>query len=667
MDTVVVTGTHDGLRLDESASNGALGNRQVLDTPFSVTVIDSDEISRRQATSVAQIFINDPSVFSSSIAGMTNWWGPQIRGLGVRNFYVDGVPLEMSWGGEVPLEMVESVEALKGLTGFMYGFGAPGGLLKYETKKPTDSPIAATELGYRNDSAFFGSVDVGGRLKGGEGLGYRVNLGGEYGDAYTTAGQNRYLAAVAVDHGIGENLKWYANFTYEDSKLEHEPLYFYWDGYEGGRLPTPNYDYEEVTVKNSWYKTNTRIATTGLQWRINDAWNADFSAGYSRKEHLSNKMFGTMLNEAGDYTGSAYNFTGLLHEKHAQAIVQGQLNTGSVRHELVFGASYLQDTGQWSNEWYWSDDFEGNLYEQQTFVVTRDIDFSLSPIKDESRQAALFASDTLYFGERWQAILGARFTDYTLKDTDQDPTEDSGYDTDALTPTIALIYKPAEHSTVYGSYVEALEAGRRVGEEYANVGDVLDATISKQYEVGFKYENGKLGFTTAAFRVERAGEIDKLVDERRYLTQDGLTLYEGLEAIGSYNVTDALRVGLGATWLDAHIEDVSPENVDLEGKIPAGAAEWQILANAEYDVTAVAGLSVHGTVRYFGDAYYEDLNLVNIPSRTLANVGFQYATAMFGEDVVITCNINNVFNKKYWELDTLGESINGSLSMRINW
>ena len=667
MDTVVVTGSRDGLGLDEAASNGALGHRQVLDTPFSVTVIDSEDIARRQATSVAQIFINDPSVSSSSTSGTTNWWGPQMRGLGVRNFYVDGVPLEMSWGGEVPLEMVESVEALKGLTGFMYGFGAPGGLLEYETKKPTDTAMAATELGYRNDSAFYGNVDLGGRLKDGEGFGYRVNLGGEIGDAYTGAGLDRGLASVAVDHGIGERLTWYANFTYEDGKIEHEPLYFYWDSYVGDRLPTPNYDYEEVSVRNSWYKTDTRIGTTGLEWRIDDAWNANLSLGYSRKEHLSNKMFGDLLNEAGDYTGYAYNFAGLLEETIAQVIVQGQANTGSVRHELVFGASFQKSTGQWSNEWYWENDFDGNLYEQQTFLATRDIDFSLAPLADDARQAALFASDTLYFGDRWQAILGARFTDYTLKDLDYDPEQESGYETDAVTPTVALLYKPAEHSTIYGSYVEGLETGQRVGENYANVGEILDATISKQYEVGVKYENTKLGFTAAAFRVDRAAEIARESDGLRYLTQDGLTLYEGIEAIGNYRVTDALRLGLGATWLDAHIEDVSPENEDLRGNTPAGAAEWQIVGNVDYVVTAVPGLSVQGSVRYFDDAFYEDINRVVIPHRTLANVGFQYATALFDQQVVITANIKNIFNEKYWELNTLGESINGSLSMRINW
>ncbi len=81
----------------------------------------------------------------------------------------------------------------------------------------------------------------------------------------------------------------------------------------------------------------------------------------------------------------------------------------------------------------------------------------------------------------------------------------------------------------------------------------------------------------------------------------------------------------------------------------------------------MTGLSVHGTVRYFDDAFYEDINRVVIPHRTLANVGFQYAPALFGQPVVVTGNINNLLNEKYWELNTLGEGINGSLSMRINW
>ncbi|MFT3897985.1 MAG: TonB-dependent siderophore receptor [Thermomonas sp.] len=673
LDTVVVTGKRDAaLGLDDAASNGALGTKRLLDTPFSVTVVGADDIAKRKATTLGQVFINDPSVSAAEPPASTSWWGTQIRGLGVYNHYVDGIPVLMQWGGEFPLEPVESVQALKGLGGFMYGFGSPGGIISYTTKKPTDERLLAATIGYRNDSAFSAHVDAGGRLGGPDSLGYRANVAGEHGDAYNGAGIDRTLLSLAVDHAIGSNLTWFAEAFHEDSRLEHEPMYFYWDIYEGDRLPEPTYDYRDVEVRNSYYRSQTEFGTTGLKWRINDDWRAELTLGHSRKRHYSNKMFGDLLNEAGDYDGYVYNFAGDLRNTVVQALAQGQWRTGAIRHELVLGASQQREYERWSNDWYWSNDFSGNLYQRQDYLATHVPDFSLGPISWDERQRAFFASDTLHFGERWQAILGLRRTDYEQKDVDGDPTFDSAYRTRATTPTLALVYKPVDAVSIYGSYVESLEAAGRVPEDavppYANAGEKLDATISKQYEVGAKFEGGTFGFTAAAFRVERAAQIDQLRDDGlRYLTQDGLTLYRGIEAIGSVGVTDDLRLGLGAVWLDAGLEDLSPENEALRGNRPAGSSRWQAVANVDYQLRAIAGLSLHGNVRYSGDAYYNDINTVLIPGHTIASAGFQYRTMLGRHPATLTGNVNNLFNRKYWNLDTLGEGINGSLDLRVDF
>ncbi len=665
--TVVVTGKKVEKGQNETTANSALGEKSLLDTPFSVTVIDEADLSKRQAASVAQIFVNDPSVFSSSPSGTTDWWGAQIRGLGVRNYYVDGNPMLLYWGGEFPLEAVETVEALKGLAGFMYGFGSPGGVISYTLKKPTEAPLLSTEVGYRNDSLFDLHLDAGGRLGEDRKLGYRINLAAEKGDAYNGASVNRILASVALDYRITPDLTWYGSAIYEGSKLEHEPMLFYWDSYTGDALPTPTDNYDNVEIANSWYKTKTLISSTGLKWQINDAWNGNLVVGYTEKDHYSNKMFAYMLNEAGDYEGAAYNFSGRLKNYTTQVTLQGDVYTGTIEHDLVVGASYQKTTDQWGNEWYWSNDFNGNIYQKQPFAVTRTPDYSFAPVSANEQQAAAFASDTIHFNDKWQAIIGTRYTYYDLEDLDNDPTTNSGYSTDALTPTIALIYKPLNTVSIYGSYVESMEAGTRVGETYANFGEILDATISKQYEIGMKVQQKGYSFTTAAFRVERAAQLDQFRDGLRYLTQDGMTLYQGVEAIGSYAVSDNLRVGLGATYLDPRIEDVSADNIAVAGNIPSGAAKWQVAANADYDIPSVKGLSLHGSVRYYGDAYYDDLNAILIPHRTLANIGFQYQTEMYGHGVTFTGNINNVFNKKYWELNGFGEARNGALSVKVNW
>ena len=659
------------LNLDQNSTTGALGAKRLLDTPFSVTVVNQDEIAKRQATTLGQIFINDPSVYAAEPSASTNWWGTQIRGIGVKNHYVDGVPMLMEWGGQFPLEAVESVQALKGLGGFMYGFGSPGGIISYQTKRPTSDLLLATKVGYRNDSAFSGALDVGGRLNGPDSLGYRFNAAVENGDAYNGSGIDRKMASLAVDQPIGDNLTWHAEVIHEDSTLKHEPVYFYWDSYQGDRLPAPTYQYENFRVGNSFYKSKTLHATTGLKWRISDAWSADLTLGSSRREHYSHKMFGNLLNEAGDYTGYVFDFGAVLRSSVAQLVVSGSATTGPIEHDLVFGFSQQRTSDQWSKESYYSNDFDGNLYRRQSFLSGRTPNYSLEPVSADLRQKAFFASDTLHFGEHWQAILGARQVDYEQRDRDENPDVDSRYVTSVVTPTVALIYKPADEVSLYGSYVESLEPGSRVGADasppYANAGEILDPTLSKQYEIGAKYQTGRIGFTAAAFRVERAAQIDQLRGDLRYLTQDGMTLYKGFEITSSVGITDNLDVGLGGIWLDASLEDLSPDNAALKGNRPAGSSRRQLLANFEYRPAAVNGLSLHGNVRYSGDAYYEDQNRIFIPGHTVAGLGFQYELTLAGRAAVVTGNINNLFNRKYWGLNTMGEEINGSLSLRINW
>jgi iron complex outermembrane receptor protein len=128
-----------------------------------------------------------------------------------------------------------------------------------------------------------------------------------------------------------------------------------------------------------------------------------------------------------------------------------------------------------------------------------------------------------------------------------------------------------------------------------------------------------------------------------------------------------LDIGLGGLWMDPTLEELSPESADLQGNRPAGASRKQFVANFEYRPAALNGFSLHGNVRYSGDQYYEDANRVLIPGRTVADLGFQYRTTIAGRSATLPGNVNNLFNRKYWNLDMLGEARNGSLDLRIDW
>jgi len=94
LDTVIVNARRIGTSLEEIAGGGALGSRKLLDTSFSIAVVDEEEISRRQVNSVAQIFINDPSIVSACYFINRGWNSREDHFVGhvVKPIGVDAIP-----------------------------------------------------------------------------------------------------------------------------------------------------------------------------------------------------------------------------------------------------------------------------------------------------------------------------------------------------------------------------------------------------------------------------------------------------------------------------------------------------------------------------------------------------------------------------------------------
>jgi iron complex outermembrane recepter protein len=649
--------------LIQEHTTGALGNRSVLDTPFSITQVDSEEIIERGAKSIGQIFVNDASVYAPTPSSQTDWWGTQIRGLPVRNFYIDDVPMLLYWGGDFPAEAADNITALKGLTGFMYGFGEPGGAISYQLKKPTDEPETFLNLGYRNPGLLSAHVDSSHNF--GDEFGLRANVLSEQGTAYNQSETDRNLITLALDKNFGESVNWLTHVVYEKKRIEGEPIQFYLSDYDvvgSGNLPKVNYDYDDFNIDNSYYDTETFFASSNLEWQLADAWSVGYKSGFSRKSHQSNKSFADLLNQAGDYRGYAYNFAGKLDNFFNQLMLQGMVATGDIVHELVIGTGLQTSKERWGTEWYWENDFNGNIHQEQTFRISRTPDFSLeSKPSLESDQTYAFASDTLHLNDNWQTILGFRFTDYELKN--------SGFNTRETSPTLAIIYQPNEYTRFYGSYVEGLEPGSRVGPDYANAGQILDATVSKQFETGIKIANGDFNYTAAIFKIERTSQIDVMRGDDRYLLQDGLETYEGIELATAYQFTPSLNLGLSAIYLDGTLEQVSVDNAALEGNDPAYAANVQLVGNVEYQFASVQGLKLQGNIRYFGESYTSITNNLKIPAYTLVNTGISYQLDIQDRAWIINANINNLLNKKYWtgsgwSSGNMGEARN--LSLAIN-
>ena len=115
----------------------------------------------------------------------------------------------------------------------------------------------------------------------------------------------------------------------------------------------------------------------------------------------------------------------------------------------------------------------------------------------------ILIGDDIVFNDQWSALVGFNYA--TVVNTSYSAgIQSSKYDKSELTPTLSLMYKPFDDLTTYVTYIESLEQGQIVNDDYSNSGEILDPLVSKQYEVGAKYSvNESILLTSALFRIEK--------------------------------------------------------------------------------------------------------------------------------------------------------------------
>lgn len=634
---------------------GALGDRAARDTPFAITAVGREQIEQRQVVSLGEAFLLDPSV-STQVSAYASGWSSPIRNRGIElnfdSYRVNGLQVS-SWGTEWPLEVMEQVDLLKGPGGFLYGFGAPGGIVNYITKKPTDTPTFSTQLGWRERGIVSSGIDVGGRFGNKQMFGYRFNAFQEKGETFNGGHVDRKVGALSLDARLSDALTWTADGVFQSRDLSGEAPQYYFRGLTS--LPRPISGDTDNSVPGTYYDTRSSLLSTALNWQINSDWKASLSYGVTTSWNDVNKIFAYIDAPNGDYGVNVYELGGKNEWKLAQAMLQGSFRTGRLRHQVVAGINHQTGLG-WDRPYEWNLIGRANLYRHHAIrhdavgsrVMTRG---------DETVQQALFASDTVDLGSGWSVLAGWRYNDYETK---------GRYHTYPVTPTYAVMFKPSEAVTLYASYIESLEAGSRVGNGYVNAGDVLDPTISKQYEIGAKVEAARWNANLAAFRLERGANIDELTPAGKRLVQDGITLYEGIEASADLHLTDAFVLGGGVAWLDPTYDRLSAASASQEGNRTAGAARWSGVLHANYQLPWVDGLETYAVLRHYGDVWYDAANTLKLPGYTLVNAGVGYRLLASGHPVVLRASVENLANRRYWSNAGVGLPRTLALSVRFD-
>ncbi|CAD6547772.1 TonB-dependent siderophore receptor [Paraburkholderia sabiae] len=628
-------------------SAGALGARKQVDTPFSTNVKTSEDAKDLMAQSANDLFRYDPSVAVVGENATAENSAFSVRGMQIdmlNGVKVDGQSFP-SWDTDLPLEPFEQVQLLKGLSGFMYGFGAPGGIVNYVLKRPTDTPYRSVSLGYQSAGVFSEKLDVGGRFGKDDRFGYRFNLVNENGNTAEANGHlRRQVASVALDFHVTPDLTWSLDAFYAKRKT-NGTLFGMWFG-EGVNIPDASSITHDLTQPQNWYKTEMASVGTGLDYRFTPNWHGSLKYRFAKENRYNHDSRLNIINNAGDYTNTLFAALTRYFYSNVDAMVEGKFHTGSIGHNVVVGAGYQTQVSEYDNSTGWNDGFNlgsGNLY-RSTLLTNDEVNIAQNLYRQSLiTQSAIYASDTVQLTSRLSALLGLRYTQFRQTVYNTDTTVSAGYSAHPVTPTIAVMFKTDPYSTLYASYVESLQAGGSASNTNVNFPQSYGPLKSKQYEVGYKTDHRTWGGSLALFRVDQGYEY---TNTQNAFVQSGTKRYTGVDASGWLQVADDWRVLGGVMMLNAKGVDIDDALVD--GKRVFATPRLVATGRVEYNPKYLRQLTLAFGGKYTGNMAVDAANTKFIPAYTTFDLSGKYETRIAGKDVTFRAGINNLFNRQYW-------------------
>lgn len=660
LDEVVVTGSqvtltspYAGGQVARGGRVGLFGAMNVMDTPFASASYTEEIVRNQQSRSVGDVLQNDPAVRVSK--GFGNFQELYvIRGFPV---YSDDMTYNGLYGilprQFVAAEFLERVEVFHGATAFLNG-AAPGGsgvggAFNLTPKRAPDSDLNRLTAGIDGDSELYLAADLARRFGADGEWGGRLNIARRDGEA-GVEGEDRQLTAIGL--GLdrrGDRARFSADLGYQDHRIDApRPTVT-----PAGAVPAaPSAD---GNFAQPWTYTDEEqlFGVARGEFDLTDAVST-WAAFGGRQGEEANVLANPRAQPDGSL--SAYRFDNAREDTvwSGDVGVRAELTTGPVGHLLVASASQVQSKSR--NAYAFSNfgGFASDLYAPVVVAPpTADFfvggDLSAPNVTERVNNASLALADMMSFMDgRLLVTAGARYQTIETRTYDYNTGAPlSAYEGDAVTPVLAMVYRPMEQVSLYANYAEALIPGQIApalsgGVPVSNAGEALEPFRGEQVEVGMKYDVGRFGGSVSLFR----SILPSAYVENNVFAANGEQENRGLEIAFFGAPRDGLRVLGGWTWLDAELTRTA--GGALDGNRPIGTPEVQGNVNVEWDVPQVAGLTLEGRMVYTGEQPVDAANTVELDSWTRFDAGLRYAADIAGRPVTLRARVENLSDEDHW-------------------
>ena len=632
---------------------GLFGNLDIMDTPFNSTNYTAEFIRNNQASSVADVVLNDPGVRVAR--GFGNFQELYV----VRGFpvYSDDVAYNGLYGllprQYVAAEFLERLEVFRGANTFLNG-AAPGGSgiggeLNLVPKRAPDVDINRLTVGYENQTQGYAAGDLSRRFGDERQFGVRVNAARRDGeDSIDNEDLKLSMASIGADYR-SQQAKVSVDLGWQDHHIDApRPSVT-----PSGAVPAPPDASSNFAQRWSFTEEHDFFGVARGEYDFGDT--AKVWAATGLRQGTEHNI---LANPTSDPNGvlSSYRFDNYRKDLITTSEIgaRGEVTTLGVLHRISATGSIFELNSKNAYAFSSFSGFAGDLYDP-TQAPPPVADFFTGGVlldpKTTSRvkTSSIALADMVSFADdRVRLMVGGRFQRIAQYSYDYNTGDQlSGYDKKTVTPAVGLVVKPTKQVSLYVNYIEALVQGDVAplvsgGIQIRNHDEIFAPFRSKQYEIGAKYDTGTIGGTLALFRVNKPSAL--VVGD--VYTHDGEQRNQGIELSWYGEATKDLKILGGVTVLDAKV--LGSQGGLLDGKRITGVPDVQANLGLEWGVPLVRGLTLDGHLVYTGSESADGANTSSIPASTRLDLGGRYGFTFADKLITVRGSVENVTDKDYW-------------------
>ncbi|WP_271410838.1 TonB-dependent siderophore receptor [Pseudomonas sp. Q1-7] len=649
-----------GYRATRSAS-ATRTDTDIRDIPQAISVVPAQVLEDLDATRIDRALDFAGGVSRQNNFGGLTFLSYSIRGFTTGELYKNGFAVNRGSYSSPDASGIERIEVLKGPAASLYGRGDPGGTVNIVTKKPQADAFTHFKASAGSWDRYRATLDVNSPLDDQAQVLSRINLATEDNGSFRDhVGSQRLV--------VSPSLSWQLT---SDTRLLLESEFVQHDAVFDRGIPAVNG--ELGSVKRSTFlgepndgdiRNRNQMLQASLEQQLNDSWKLRLANHYAQG-HLhgdsseTSRLIGTEVSRFHRQRDFEWN------DSISQLELHGAFETGAWLHQPLVGVEYenyrnSQKYPQSRTSLDYGLDIYNPVYGQPKPPLVNPNDFF-----EQVESHALNLQDQIDFGGGWKGLLGARFEHFEQSALNRATGVRDSQSKDAITLRTGLLY---QLSPEIGLFANAATSSKP--NTIGSRGTVFEPEEGLGKEAGLRLDmlDGRLGATIALFHIDKENVLTADPNAPGESIAAGRARSQGLDLQVSGQLSTALRIIGAYAYIDA---EVTKDNTLPEGSRLLGIPEHSgsLMAVYEFQDGRLRGSDLGAAFNYVGDRSGQAGSQFELPAYATLDLLAHYKTS---EQVTLGLNVNNLFDRKYYERSynsvwvMPGEPRNLNLSFTLN-